>query len=252
MLPGPPNPRDPGGKGCLYSGPGRRDTFPGAQRASSIHFPQKGLPVLSAAATLSPVWADTELFAFLFYFISCSMVLPRCHQGPPSLCHQQSPAGKLPRDTLVVSSSVGMFPRFCLHQFQILPDKGLLYRRSHLLCYTISLCKTYFSSQGISKPQCAATQVGDQKESQLYPRIIVCFFSLSFFGGWVLGCCGLALPLPTVSGMCYGPLNVNDMIKSLGKFCSQRERTKRKFRKPPPESVSCSTSFFISSPASLP
>lgn len=99
------------------------------QRASSTHFPLRSLPAEHAAGTLSPVWDILSFLHFLFYFISCSMILPQCPQGPPSLPfahlnHQQSPARKLPRGTLVVSSSVEMFSCFCLPQFQILPDSS--------------------------------------------------------------------------------------------------------------------------------
>ena len=72
----------------------------------SANFPQCNL-ALNAAEALSPVWADTELLDF------CLFLVQRFLQGPPNLpllClkHQQSPPGKLPKETATSFSSVGI------------------------------------------------------------------------------------------------------------------------------------------------
>lgn len=135
------------------------------------------------------------------------------------LNHQQSPARKLPRDTLVVSSSWGCFHVSFFHSSRFFQTK-VYSTNAGVLCHASSLCSAHFSSQGIAKPQYVATWVGVPKESQLHPRIIVPVFFFFFLGGWILGCCSPALALNTAFGslrlMMWSNLWLNSGAKGRG------------------------------------
>lgn len=102
MLPWTPKPQDPVGKGCLYSIPGRRQRFLEPRGQGSANFPQRGLACVEPAArTQSWVWADTELFRFLFYFIyfffsGPCLISPRTSKpAPPPPQPSAKPTGRL-------------------------------------------------------------------------------------------------------------------------------------------------------------
>nr|KAF6392736.1 hypothetical protein mPipKuh1_007912 [Pipistrellus kuhlii] len=115
------------------------------------------------------------------------------------LYHQQSPARKLPRDTLVVSSSVGMFSCFLLPQFQILPDKGLLYHCRHVMPCKFTLQCPLFKS-GDCKATICSNLSWSPKGEPAAPQNHCSHLLFFFFGGWILGCRSPALALNTASG----------------------------------------------------
>lgn len=152
------------------------------------------------------------------------MTLPQCLRRPPSLTvthlnHQQSPARKLPRDTLVVSSSVGMFSCFRLPQFQILPDKGLLYHWRRVMPCKFTLQRTLFKSRNCKATICSNLSSSPKGEPAAPQNCCSCLL-LFFFGGWILGCCGPALALNTASGplrlMMWSNLWLNSGAKGRG------------------------------------
>ena len=144
-----PTPWGPVGKGCLHSGPGRRDTFPCAQRA--------GLSQLSTVwsgpeCCWGPIPSVGRYWAFRFLF--CLFLVQRFLQGPPNLpllClkHQQSPPGKLPKERLPSALLQWEFPLITPES----PRRTFTPPSKASWCHALSLCKTYFSSQGIARPQ---------------------------------------------------------------------------------------------------
>lgn len=218
-------PQDPVGIGCWYPIPGRRDACFSLCPEGKFNPLSAGESACAehAAGTLSLVWEILSFLHFLFYFISCSMILPRCPQGPPSLPFATSTISKARKKT--AQRHTGCQP-FSGNVFMLLsstvPDSSRLFQTKvystieATLCCAISLCRAHFSSQGIAKPQYVATWVGVPKESQLHPRIVVPFFFFSFLVDirMLWPCSGSEHCLWHV----LRSTRVNDVIKSLGKF----------------------------------
>lgn len=193
----------------------------------STNFPQRGLACAGrAAGTLFPEWADAELFRFLSYntlFISREMILLWYVQGPPSLPHphlnrQQSP-GKLPRET-PVSYSVRMVPCFCLWQLQS-DSSRQRFTTSSKTCFIVVrsfiLEDLLFNSRYCKATMCTNATWSPERASCTPGLLFLSFLFLFFWGGPWDAVGRLRLRTPSLR-RAYGPLDINDVIESLGKF----------------------------------
>lgn len=129
----------------------------------SINFLQRSLACAEHAAGTQPWGGQTRsFFRFLLYFIyflfNEPSLMPAGTSKPLPLLPQ--PSATSTRKTAksdtrqLLGGNVSMFLPLTT------PDssKGLLHHRRHdVLCYAVSLCRIYFSNQGIAKPQCVAT-----------------------------------------------------------------------------------------------
>lgn len=160
-----PKPQHPVGKGCLYSGPGRIDVFPCAQRArfNQLSAEESGL---CWACRWDPAlgWADTELFQIfvVFYLFLVQWALPDACGDLQASPSATSAIGNVHQENCQERHSSA--PRWeCFHvsafdDSRFFQTKVLLHHRRHdVLCYAVSLCRIYFSNQGIAKPRCVAT-----------------------------------------------------------------------------------------------
>lgn len=156
-----------------------------------------------------PILSVSRYWAFRFLF--CLFLVQRFPTGTPQsalLClkHQQSPPGKLPKETAISSSPVE-FPL-------ITPDSP---RRTFtppskacLMPCTFTLWDLLFKSRNC-KAAISSNFSESQKESQPRPTItIVSLFSFSFALEWALGCLSPAWDAPSGTGR--GPLNINAVI----------------------------------------
>lgn len=130
----------------------------------SANFPQRGLACAEPAAkTLFRVWANTELFRFLFhcvYFVLSgpSLISTGTPKPPPRPSAKPTKRIAKRHTHQLFSENVSML--------QDVRDKGLLHHLTHVLCHAVSLCRTNFASPGIAKPRYVAACIRVQPERQ--------------------------------------------------------------------------------------